>query len=52
MSSAKTFSSTNEDWNSGDLGFAPSNVGWAQIGLYLPEANANGELRVIVAIKY
>lgn len=48
----KTLSSTNEDYNTGDLVYAPTDVGFAQIGLVLPAVDAYGTLDIIVAARY
>jgi hypothetical protein len=47
-----TFGTTAEDYNTGNLAFAPADVAFAQIGLYIPSVSANGSFDVIVAAKY
>jgi len=48
----KTFSSTTEDYNSGDMAISPGTVGWAQIGLKVPSGSYYGTLDIILAVKY
>jgi hypothetical protein len=48
----KTLSTTNEDYNTGDLTYAPTDTGWAQIGLKVPMVNAYGTLDILIAAKY
>lgn len=48
----KTFATTNEDYNTGNLAYAPIGVAMAQIGLRMPAVDAYGEFDVTVAVKY
>ena len=48
----KVFSSTSEDYNTGNLAWAPADVAFGQLGLWIPAVNANATFDVIVAAKY
>ena len=48
----KTFSTTTEDYNTGNLAYAPADVAYAQIGVKVPAVDAFGTFDVIVAAKY
>ena len=48
----KTFSSVNEDYNTGSLTFAPADVATAQLGAWLPAVDGRGTLDFIIAAKW
>jgi hypothetical protein len=52
LGSNKTFSSTNDDYNTNDMTYAPTDTGWAQIGLKVPAVDAYGTLDILIAAKY
>jgi hypothetical protein len=52
LGSNKTFSTTNEDYNSGNLAFAPTDVAYAQLAAKIPDVNATGTFDIIIAAKY
>jgi hypothetical protein len=52
MAGDKTFSSTNEDYNTGNLVYAPTSVAWAELGLKVPAGSFYGSFDIVAAAKY
>ncbi len=52
LGGTKTFSSVTEDYNTGNLIFAPTDVAYAQLAAKIPAVDATGTFEIIIAAKY
>jgi len=52
LAADKTFSASVEDFNTGNLPYAPNDVAYAQIGMKVLAEDAFGTFDMIVAAKY
>lgn len=52
LGSEKVLSSLNEDYNTGNMAWAPTGAAWAQLALKVPAGNFYGTLDITVASKY